>query len=103
MPITLAVGGGKDRARIAAGAEGGVDIDAAVADGEELDRAAGEHGNVTGQSASGSRVSAAAARHHSRAPSGVAAATWEPSCCLSARTFSVASASSARKRPGSQI
>ena len=97
-----AVGGGEDGAGVAAGAEGGVDIDAAGADVEIFDHGAAEHGNVTGQSASDSGL-AAAARHHSRAPCGPSAATREPSCFLSARTFSVASASSARKRSGSQI
>ena len=99
----VAVCGGEDRARIAAGAEGRVDIDAAVADVEEFDRGAAEHRNVTDQSAIGSRLPAAAARHHSRAPCGPSAATRVPSCFLSARTFSVASASSARNRAGSQI
>ena len=97
----LAVGGRKNGARIAAGTEGAVDIDAAVADIEETDGMAAEHGNVEGQSASDSR--AAAARHHSRAPGALRAATWELSCPLSARTFWVASASSFWKRPGSQI
>ena len=68
---------------------------------EEFDRRAAEHGNVEGRSASDSR--AAAARHHSRAPGALRAATWEPSSPLSARTFWVASASSFWKRPGSQI
>ena len=44
----LAIGRGQHGARIAAGAEGGVDIDAAVANIEELDRGAAEHGNVEG-------------------------------------------------------
>ena len=44
----LAVGRGQDGARIAAGAESGVDIDAAVTNIEELDRGAAEHGNVEG-------------------------------------------------------
>ena len=89
-------------AAVAPGAEGRVDIDPAIAHIEELYRGADEHGNVTSQSASDSAL-AVAARHHSRAPCGSSAATREPSCLLSARTFSVASASSARKRPGSQI
>ena len=93
----LAVGRGENDARIAAGAEGGVDIDAAVTDIEEFDRGAAEHGNVAGWSASDSRK-AVAARRHSRAP-----VPWAPSSLLSARTFWVASASSLRKRPGSQI
>ena len=95
-----AIRGSEERAAVAAGAERGIDIDAAIAYAEELDRWAGEHGNVTSQSASDS-TSAVAARRHSRAPP--SAAIREPSCFLSARTFSVASASSARKRPGSQI
>src|SRR5712692_7025858 len=97
----LAIRGGDNFAAVAASAEGGIDIDAAGADREEFHGAAAEHGNVTSQSASDSRF-AAAARHHSRAPCGPSAVTREPSCFLSARTFSVASASSARKRPGSQ-
>ncbi len=56
----------QDRARIAAGAERRVDIEAAVTHAEPVDGAAGEHGNVTSQSASDSI--AVAARHHSRAP-----------------------------------
>ena len=36
----------QDRAAVAAGAEGGVDIDAAVAGSEHLDRLAAEHGNM---------------------------------------------------------
>ena len=95
-----AIGGSEDGTGVSAGAKGGIDIDALTADAEEFDRGAGEHGNVTSQSASDSAC-AVAARRHSRAPP--SAATGEPSCFLSARTFSVASASSARKRPGSQI
>ena len=92
----------QDRARVAAGAERAVDIDAAVARLQVLEHLAGEHGNVTGQSASDS-ASAVAARHHSRALCASCAATREPSCFFSARTVPVASASCARKRPGSQI
>ena len=44
----LAIGRGQDGARIAAGAEGGIDIDAAVTNVEELDCGAAEHGNVVG-------------------------------------------------------
>ena len=106
-PITIdadhaAVRGAEDGARVAAGAKCRVEVDAAVAHREKLDGEPAEHGNVTSQSASDSSF-AAAARHHSRAPGGPSAVTREPSCFLSARTFSVASASSARKRPGSQI
>ena len=72
----LRIGGREDRAAVAAGAEGAVDIDAAVADVEQLERGPREHGNVTGQSASDSR--AIAARHHSRAPSGSSAALSKP-------------------------
>ena len=97
-----AFGGGEDFTRIAAAAEGCVDVDAALADRKEFDRAAGKHGNVTSRSASDSAF-AVAARHHSRAPCGGSAATQEPSCRFNARTFSVASASSAPKRFGSQI
>src|SRR6185437_8032894 len=97
--------GGKNCARKSAGAERGIDIEAALTDVEPFNGAMDEHGNVTSQSASDSR--AAAARHHSRAPSGFggasAAIIRAPSSCLKARTFSVASASSVRKRPGSQI
>ena len=97
------VGRRQDRAGVAAGPEGRVHIDAAVAQPEKLDDPMDEHGNVTGQSASDSGDSAAAARRHSRAPCGPSAATRELNCFLSARTFAVASASSARKRSGSQI
>ena len=98
----LAVGGGEDGAGIAAGAEGGVDIDAAVMNVEEVERRRAEHGNVEGWSANDSRK-AVAARRHSRAPSALRAADWAPSWPLSARTLSVASASSFWNRPGSQI
>ena len=98
----LTICGHENCAAVAAGTEGAVDVDAAGAHIEEFNRAAAEHGNVTSQSASDS-ARAVAARHHSRAPCGPSAATREPSCRLSARTFSVASASSARKRAGSQI
>ena len=99
MATTLRIGRRQDRAGIAAGPERRVHIDAAVARRQELQDRMDKHGNVTSQSASDGGVSAAAARHHSRAPS---AATRELNCCLSARTFAVASASSARKRSGSQ-
>ena len=102
MADHLAVRGGKNGAGVAAGAEGRVDIDAAVTDIEEIECGAAEHGNVAGWSASDSRK-AAAAHRHSRAPSALRAAVWDPSSPLSARTFWVASASSLRKRPGSQI
>ena len=88
---------------MAAGSEGGVDIDAARAHGQQRDRLRTEHGNVRGRSASDSRLPAVAAHHHSRAPRGSCAAIREPNCFLSARTFPVASASCARKRSGSQI
>src|SRR3954470_24940855 len=77
-----------------------VDVDAAVARRELLERLAGEHGNMTSQSASDVSV---AARHHSRALCASCAATREPSCFFNARTVPVAPASCARKRPGSQI
>ena len=89
----LAIRGVEDCARVAAGAEGGVDIDAAVFDIEEVERGAAEHGNVGGWSASDSGK-AVAAHRHSRAPSALRAAAWELSSALSARTFWVASASS---------
>ena len=72
----LRIGGGEDRAAVAAGAEGAVDVDAAVANVQQLERRPREHGNVTGRSASDSR--AIAARHHSRAPSGSSAALSKP-------------------------
>ena len=91
----------QDRLRIAAGAEGGVDVKSAVANAKPFDGAAAEHGNMTSRSASDSV--AVAARHSSRAPSGFSAAIRVPGTCLKARTFAVASANSLRKRPGSQI
>src|SRR5262249_26397157 len=97
----FAISRGKNGARIATGAEGAIDENAAVMDIEKIDRGAAEHGNMEGRSASDSR--AAAARHHSRAPGAGRAATWELNSSLSARTFSVACASSFWKRPGSQI
>ena len=92
----------QDRLRIAAGAEGRVDVESAVANAKPFDGAAAEHGNMTSRSASDSV--AVAARHSSRAPGGFSAAAIRvPGTCLKARTFAVASANSARKRPGSQI
>src|SRR6185437_1353416 len=61
------VRGREDRTRIAAGAEGRVDIDAVIMNVEETRRAGTEHGNVGAWSASDSRE-AVAAHHHSRAP-----------------------------------
>ncbi len=87
---------------MAAGAERAVDIDTAVMRAERIENLAREHGNVTGRSASDSAF-AVAARHHSRALCASCAATREPSCFFNARTVPVASASCARKRPGSQI
>src|SRR2546423_3756595 len=88
-------------ARVPAGAERGIDINATVARRQILDQLAAEHGNMTGGSASGR--GAAAAHHHSRALCASCAATREPSCFFNARTVPVASASCARKRSGSQI
>src|SRR5262249_56248355 len=82
----VAIGGGEDFPGIAAGAKGCVDVDTAVAHREILDDAADEHGNVTGQSASDSRT-AAAARHHSRAPCGPSPAPRRPTSLLRPRTF----------------
>ena len=95
-------GCGEDLAAVTAGSKRRINVDPTIADVQIPGRRAAEHGNVTSRSASDSRL-AVAARHHSRAPCGSSAATRVPSCLLSARTFSVASASSARKRPGSQI
>ena len=93
-----AIGRVENGAGIAAGAESAVDIDAAIARREEVQRLSGEHGNVPGQSASDS-VSAVAARHHSRAPCGFAARS-APSRLRSTRIFPVASASSASNVAG---
>src|ERR1700722_5647083 len=90
----------QDRLRIAAGTEGGIDVKSAVANAKPFDGAAAEHGNMTSRSASDS----VAARHSSRAPGGFSAAAIRvPGTCLKARTFAVASANSARNRPGCQI
>ena len=89
------------RPRIAAAAECGVEIDAAVAHGEPFLGAARQHRNMASRSASDSRADVA--RHHFCAPSGFAAAARTPDSVLKARTLSVASDSSARKRPGSHI
>ena len=77
----LAVRRRQQRARIAAGAEGAVDIHAAVLDLKEIERRAAEHGNVGGWSASDSGK-AVAARRHSRAPRALRAAAWELSSLL---------------------
>src|SRR6476620_8177176 len=50
----FAVGGRENSARIAAGTEGAIDIDAAVTHIEKIHRGAAEHGNVEGRSASDS-------------------------------------------------
>src|SRR5215475_2243369 len=97
-----AVGRGEDRARIAAGPEGPVDVDAARSDAEMLDDRTDEHGNMAGQSASDVRVTGVAARHHSRAPSS-ASGRLESRRRVSVRTAAVAFARCARKRCGSQI
>src|SRR5262249_42066729 len=92
----------KYQTAVAAGSERPVDVDAAVPNVEELESRAGEHGSVTGRSASDTAAGVAAHRH-SRAPSASRAAPREPNCRFTARPFSVASASCARKRSGSQI
>src|SRR6185503_14051288 len=97
----MRIAGVEDRARMPAGAERAVDVHTAVARRQLLQHLAAEHGNMTGRSAGG-RV-AAATHHHSRAFCASCAATREPSCFFNARTVPVASASCARKRPGSQI
>ena len=68
MAITLQSAAASIARAVAAGAEGAVDIDAAIAHIEKVERGAAEHGNVVGWSASDSGK-AVAARHHSRAPS----------------------------------
>src|SRR4029077_15674634 len=50
----FAVGSRQNSARIAAGTEGAIDIDAAVTHIEKIPRGAAEHGNVEGRSASDS-------------------------------------------------
>ena len=97
----LGIGGTQDRAAVAAGAEGAVDVDAAVANIQELKGGPREHGNVTGRSASDSR--AIAAHHHSRAPSGASAALSEPGRCIETRPITVAPVKHALKRTGSQV
>src|ERR1700738_3974514 len=99
-PDHLCAGHLENRARMPAGAERAVDVNA-FAWAKLFEYLAGKHGNMTGQSASG-RL-AGAARHHSPAFCASRAATREPSCFFNARTVPVASASCARKRPGSQI
>src|ERR1700733_2778451 len=74
----------EDGAVVAAGAESPVDVETAALHAEPVDRLAAEHGNVAGGFAGA----------HFRAPSG---------SCFKARTVAFASASSARKRLGSQI
>src|ERR1700726_3934201 len=85
----LGAGRRQDGAGMAAGPEGAVHIDAARTDIEQRDCVRGEHGNVTGWSASDTRLPGVAARHHPRAPCGSSAALREPNCFLSARTFPV--------------
>ena len=83
--------------RIAAGAEGAVDIDAAGAHVERFERLPREHGNVAGRSASDSR--AVAARHHSRAPSGASAALSSRPHCAQCRHAAPGSAAEADRLP----
>ena len=71
----FAIGGGEDGARIAAGAEGGVDIDAAVMHVEHGKRRRAQHRNMAGHAACDSRR-AAALRAHSDAPRMACAAKW---------------------------
>ncbi len=97
----LGVRGGEDRTAVAAGPEGAVDENAAVANIQKLERRPREHGNVTGQSASDSR--AIAAHHHSRAPSGASTALSKPGRCVETRGITVAPVKRAPKRTGSQI
>ena len=66
-------------ARISAGAESGVDIDAAVTHREPFDNAADKHRNMTRRSGSDSR--AVAARHHVRAPEICAPKICAPKIC----------------------
>ena len=101
MPMTCASAAARIARRIAAGAEGAVDINSAVANVQKLERRPREHGNVTGRSASDSR--AIAARHHSRAPSGSSAALSKPGRFIAARTAMVAPTRRAQKRTGLQI
>ena len=90
--------GREDGLRVAAGAEGAVDVEAAGLDLEVPDRGAREHGNVTDRSASGV---AAAAHGHSRTPSASSAALSESGD----PRFGVASSPCRRtpNRPNSQI
>ena len=97
-----AVGGREDGAGIAAGAEGAVDIDAAVTDVEKLDRRAAEHGNVAGRSASDSAQPPPPAVIP--VPRARLRAAWEPSCVLErAHLFGGLRELASRNRPGSQI
>ena len=98
-----AIGGLEHQARVTAGAEGAVDINAAVLEIEEIQRGRTEHGSVTSQSASDSRFPAVAARHLSRAPRGSAAMPWALRRFRSLRTAPVASESCLPKRSGAQI
>ena len=100
MPMTCAIGRREDRARVAAGAERAVDIDAAVADVQKLDSRPREHGNVTGRSASDSGPSLPAIIP---VPRRIFRRSLEAAAILAARAVRVAPMTRARKRPGSQI
>ena len=80
----FAIRGGENGTGIAAGAESGVDIDAAVVNVEEVDGGAAEHRNVGGASTNDSRK-AVAARGHSPAPGASGAAAWGPNWAASER------------------
>ena len=92
--------------RIAAGAEGAVDEDAAARNLQRLADFRQEHGHVTGQSASGAGRAVAATRHRSRAPGGLFCTRppgREPKTFFRSRTFARASSRCVRKRSGSHI
>ena len=104
----LGIGPGEQSLRIAAGAESGVEIKAALARSERGHDFVTKHGNVPGRSASGEISLIAATRCHSRAPCGrgggeSGATSLALSCFLKSCSRLLASARCTRKRPGSQI
>ncbi len=85
MPMTSAPCGFENQPRVAAGAEGAVDVDAAVANPQRIDRRTPKHGNMTRQSTSASDAVAVCRhvpvpsikRHIGLSPQSLKPAIWD--------------------------
>ncbi len=91
-----------ERAGITAGPESAVEIDAAGANPQRVQRLGAQHGNVAGGSAGGGDLRAARPPH-SRAPGGAACAALAPNSARRRRTRDLASSRCAANRIGSHI